>query len=161
MSRARHEACLLIGSNIEPERYIPLAAELLRKQLEMERCSPVWETPAVGSDGPNFLNAALLVLTSLDLPALKKQVLHPIEAQLGRVRSQDKNAARTMDIDVIFFDGQLVDAAGLWGYAFRAVPVAAVLPGAVSAEGETLREAAARLARTSPIRLRQDVTIAG
>ena len=37
----------------------------------------------MGSGGPNFLNAALLVSTRLEDFALREQVLHPLEASLG------------------------------------------------------------------------------
>ena len=118
-----HEACLLLGSNIRADHYLPRAVKLLRKQGKIVRASSVWETPAVGSNGPNFLNAAVLVLTSLEVQALKDELLHPIEAELGRVRTADKNAPRSIDIDLIFFDGILLDP-HLWDYAFRAIPVA-------------------------------------
>lgn len=159
MQPAEHKACLLLGSNIRPEHNLPLAVGLLQKQLKVLQASSVWETTAVGSDGPNFLNAALLVSTPFDVHALKERILRPLEAQLGRVRTQDKNAPRTMDIDVILFDGLVLDSA-LWNYAYRAVPVADILPGLPSGTGENLREVALRLARTGQIRLRADITIA-
>jgi 2-amino-4-hydroxy-6-hydroxymethyldihydropteridine diphosphokinase len=158
MKPAKYQACLLLGSNIRPEDHIPLAVDLLQKQLSVLQASSVWETTAVGSDGPNFLNAALLVSTSLGINALKERVLHPIEAQLGRVRSRDKNAARTIDIDMLIFDGQTLDST-LWNYAYRAVPAAELLPETLSGTGEKLKDAAARLYRTGQIRLRTDVAI--
>jgi 2-amino-4-hydroxy-6-hydroxymethyldihydropteridine diphosphokinase len=158
MKQTAHEACLLLGSNIRPEENIPLALDLLQKRVKLLQVSSVWETAAVGSDGPNFLNAALLVSTPLDAQALKERVLHPIEAQLGRVRTSDKNAPRTMDIDIISFDGRVLDAA-LWTQAHRAVPVAEILPESLSESGEKLKDAALRLTDPSRIRLRTDVAI--
>jgi 2-amino-4-hydroxy-6-hydroxymethyldihydropteridine diphosphokinase len=158
MNPAAHEVCLLLGSNIRPEHYIPQAVELLQRHLQVLQASSVWETSAVGSDGPNFLNAALLVLSPFGLDALKERILHPIEARLGRVRTGDKNAARTMDIDVIIFDGLLLETT-LSNYAFRAVPVAEILPDTRTETGEYLKDAAERLTRTDHIRLRTDVTL--
>lgn len=151
---------MLLGSNIRPEHNIPLAVSLLQKELKVLRSSSVWETTAVGSDGPNFLNAGLLVSSSFDLPALKERILHPLEARLGRVRTQDKNAPRTIDIDIILFDGQVLDPT-LWSYAFRAIPIAEILPDVLSEAGESLQLVALRLAQTSHPRLRTDVIIAG
>src|SRR5689334_13899935 len=158
MKQTAHEACLLLGSNIHPEENIPLAVDLLQKRVKLLQASSVWETAAVGSDGPNFLNAAVLVSTPFDAQALKERVLHPIETQLGRVRTHDKNAPRTMDIDIIFFDGRPVDAA-LWTQAHRAVPVAEILPESLSERGETLKDVALRLTDPSRIKLRTDVAI--
>ncbi len=158
MKPAQHQVCLLLGSNIAPDKNLPLCTRLLSTLLDVTRVSSVWESPAVGSDGPDFLNAALLAYTGLDAAALKEQVIHPLEAQLGRVRTVDKNSPRTIDIDLILFDGQQVDAM-LWQYAYRALPVAELLPEYRSETGALLKDAADILARSMRIRLRTDVTI--
>jgi 2-amino-4-hydroxy-6-hydroxymethyldihydropteridine diphosphokinase len=85
----QHQICLLLGSNIQPERNLPLAVQQLASRMAILRASSVWESPAVGSRGPNFLNAALLCLTSLSAEILKWQVLRPLEARMGRVRNKD------------------------------------------------------------------------
>jgi 2-amino-4-hydroxy-6-hydroxymethyldihydropteridine diphosphokinase len=156
MNQTSHSACLLLGSNIQPEKNIPLCVELLRKQLTILKISSVWESKAVGSDGPNFLNAALLISTLMDVTHLKEQLIHPLEAQLGRVRTEDKNSPRTIDIDLILYDQQLLDP-NLWKYSYRAVPVAEVLPEYQSQSGEYLKAAAELLARSMPIQKRTDV----
>ena len=153
-----HRICLLLGSNIQPEKNLPLAVNLLQKQLTILQTSSVWESKSVGSDSANILNAALLGLTSLEAEILKKQVLRPLEAQLGRVRTRDKNAPRTIDIDILLFDQQLLEL-NLWQYAYRAVPMAEILPDYQSETGEYLKDAALRLAQTTPIWVRQDVSI--
>lgn len=158
MKPEQHPVCLLLGSNIEPEINIPAAIRLLSGLLELLRFSSVWQTSAVGSAGPDFLNVALLALTSLDAAALKEQVIHPVEAQLGRVRTTDKNAPRTIDIDLIFFDGRQVDSI-LWQYAFRAVPVAEVLPEVRSEAGVLLKDVASHLPGFPGLRLRTDVVL--
>ena len=159
MRGTEREVCLLLGSNIRPEQNLPAAVNLLQKQLRLLQASSVWETTAVGSAGPNFLNAALRARALFDVLDLKERVIHPIEAQLGRVRTSDKNAPRTIDIDLILFDGQLLDAT-LWKYAYRAVPVAEILPGYLSDTGATLKDVASRLANSSQISVRTDVSIA-
>jgi 2-amino-4-hydroxy-6-hydroxymethyldihydropteridine diphosphokinase len=158
VNQAEHRVCLLLGSNIQPEKNLSLAARLLQEQVTLLQVSSVWESHAVGSDGANFLNVALLACTPLQAQALKQRVLHPIEAQLGRVRSVDKNAARTIDLDILLFDGQLLDH-NLWQYAFRAVPLAEILPDYASETGESLKSAALRLAHAQPVWVRKDVKI--
>jgi 2-amino-4-hydroxy-6-hydroxymethyldihydropteridine diphosphokinase len=148
-----HEVCLLLGSNIEPERNLPRAIELLRLQVTMVRSSSVWQTPSIGSPGPDYLNLAMLISTRMEADALKEMVLRPLEARLGRVRTADKYAPRPIDLDIIAFDGQLLDA-DLFHYAHRAVPVSELLPKLRSPEGIPLEKVAAELARTSPIQQR-------
>ena len=158
MNIHKHKACLLLGSNIQPEQNLPLAAEQLRRRVTILQASSVWETPSVGSGGPNFLNAALLVLTPMESADLKVQVLRPLEAQMGRVRSADKNAPRTIDLDIITFDEKVLDPT-LWLYAHRAVPVAEILPDYRSEAGEYLRDVARRLSSATSIQLRPDVSL--
>lgn len=153
------EACLLLGSNIQPEHHLPKAVSLLDEHLFIQGVSSVWETPAVGAKGPNFLNAALLVHTSFNQQDLKMEILRPLEAHLGRRRSADKFAPRTIDIDVVTWDSQPIDE-DLWRFAHTAVPVAELLPGLRStSHTETLSLAAIRLFWANPIRQRQDVVL--
>jgi 2-amino-4-hydroxy-6-hydroxymethyldihydropteridine diphosphokinase len=152
-----HLACLLLGSNIEPEVNIARAITLLRDIFPTVRLSSIWETPPVGSPGPSFLNVAVLVETALDASQLKARVLRRIETQLGRLRSADKFAPRTIDIDIITWDADVLDN-NLWKYAHLAVPVAELLPCFQSGEtGEYLEQVAERLAHLTPIKARPEV----
>jgi 2-amino-4-hydroxy-6-hydroxymethyldihydropteridine diphosphokinase len=153
-----HQVCLLLGSNIQPERNLPLAIEQLQNRLIILRISSVWETPPVGSAGPNFLNAALLAQTPLNHKALKLQILSPLEAKMGRLRSADKNAPRPIDLDIILFDGVIWDPT-VWIFAHRAVPMAEIQPDIRSKAGETLKEAAAKFLSAGSILLRPDVVL--
>jgi 2-amino-4-hydroxy-6-hydroxymethyldihydropteridine diphosphokinase len=151
--------CLLLGSNIQPEAHLPLAVAGLNPWIRVERVSAVYETPAVGSAGPNFLNAAVLGETILTAQALKDQVLRPLEARLGRVRTSDKNAARTIDLDIIVWGDEILDPA-LGRYAHLAVPVADLIPDlCLPPNGEMLSVIAARLVSRSAIRMRADVAL--
>ena len=122
-----HQVYLSLGSNIQPEINLPRAIELLYEHGEIRKVSTAWESKAVGSDGPNFLNACALFITPLLQAEIKEQVIHPIETTLGRQRSADKNAARTIDIDIILFDERLCDAK-FWKQAFVVVPLAEIHP---------------------------------
>jgi 2-amino-4-hydroxy-6-hydroxymethyldihydropteridine diphosphokinase len=140
-----HLACLLVGSNIQAEENLRRAMQRLQEKVVILRIFSVWKTAAIGSEGPDFLNLALLVTTLLDATALKLQVLRPLEAEMGRIRSADINAPRPIDLDIIVFDGETIDGL-LWKHAYRAVPVAELLPDLRSDSGETLKQAAERLA---------------
>jgi 2-amino-4-hydroxy-6-hydroxymethyldihydropteridine diphosphokinase len=122
-----HVAYLILGTNIEPEKNTIAAVKQLSKDLEIKKSSATWETIAVGSDGPNFLNTALIIETNLTAEKLKRDVINRVEYQLGRVRTSDKNAARTIDIDIVLFDGVLYDQ-NLWKKAFVAIPMAELNP---------------------------------
>ena len=158
MTQPEHQVCLLLGSNIQPEKNLALGMDLLRQKVKIIRSSSVWESPSVGSSGPDFLNVAVMVITQMEVVELKENVLRPLEGQLGRVRSQDKNAPRPIDVDIILFDRRLVDP-NLFLYAHRAVPVADLLPDFPSPQGRTLAEIASELAKNTPIRLKPKILI--
>ena len=160
MRRGAHLACVLLGSNIRAEANLPLAARRLQDLVEVVRCSSVWESPSVGSEQANFLNAAMVIRTPLEPTALKKHLLLPLEAQLGRIRTADKNAARPIDLDLITYDEMLLDPT-LCQYAYRAVPVSEVLPRLQAENGEALKDLAHRLLCRTPLRLRPDIPLPG
>lgn len=122
-----HEAILILGSNIQPLKNLQNALALLREIVQVQTVSTTYETEPIGSSGPNFLNTAVRIQTSQDYDVLKWQTLRRIEAELGRVRTEDKNAPRTIDLDIIVFDGFVTDPI-LWERAFVAIPVAELVP---------------------------------
>ncbi len=154
---------ITLGSNVEPERHLSRAAYLLGERFAIRAVSRVYQTAPLDasghvSDQPPFLNAAVLIDLDEDLPpaTLKYDVLRPLEARLGRVRSADKFAARTIDLDVALY-GDLVldDPEGritlpdpdILTRAHVALPLADLAPGFVHpTTGHTLAEIAARLA---------------
>lgn len=145
MTTPMHRAYLLLGSNIAPLENMRAAYRLLQAAGEIAACSQLWETVAVGSNGPNFLNATLCFLTPLSAEEMRENIIHPIENQLGRVRTHDKNAPRTMDIDIILFDELIVDDS-LWRRLHIAVPLAELIPTLKNpTTGQKLNEAAALL----------------
>ena len=124
-----HRVYLGIGSNIDPEANLPRAIDLLAQFGEVQAVSGVWESHAVGSSGPNFLNASVLLLTEIEPRALKERLVDPVESALGRVRTADKNAPRTIDIDVMMVDGEPSNL-DRWDNAFVLLPIAELLPDA-------------------------------
>ena len=122
-----HSAYLSLGSNIEPEINLVNAIQLLQNHGTIEKISSAWESKSVGAPGPNYLNACILFITTLEQQDLKEQILYPIEIKLGRRRSENRFAPRTIDIDIILFDGQSCDDK-YWEQAFVVVPLAEIYP---------------------------------
>lgn len=122
-----YQVYLSLGSNIEAEIYLPKALQMLRVAGQVEAISSVWESHAVGSDGSNFLNMCVLFLCRLQPVELKEKIIRPIESELGRIRYADKNAPRTIDIDIVLFDEAPLNIE-FWDYAFVAVPLAELIP---------------------------------
>ncbi len=121
-----HIVYISIGSNILPHLHLPKAIEMLGQQLSLLEVSSVYETPPVGTGGRNFLNAVVVGKTNLQFTQLKEEILRPIENALGRQRSEDKFAPRTIDLDIIAWDGKIVDQ-DAFRYAHLAVPLAEVI----------------------------------
>ncbi len=117
---------LLLGSNIQPDQYMARALLMLQKKFDVIQFSSLWETEPIQSTGNFFLNQAVEIETELEQEDLKKTTGN-IEVELGRVRTADKYAPRTMDIDVII-DGDLVLDEKIWQFGFVAVPVAEIRP---------------------------------
>jgi len=122
-----HRAYLNLGSNIQPEINLVKAVQLLQNYGEIHGVSNAWESKAIGMDGPNYLNACLLFISPIIQSELKETVIRPIEAQLGRQRSENKYTPRTIDIDIILFDEKPYNYK-FWNYAFVIIPLAEIYP---------------------------------
>ena len=122
-----HTATILLGSNIDPEINIKKAIDCLKKECVLIKTSRLWETEAIGSDGPDFLNLAIEIETPLMENDLKYQVLRKLEKDLGRVRTEDKYAPRPIDLDIIIFDNLVVDQ-DLWKRSFISSPISDLIP---------------------------------
>jgi 2-amino-4-hydroxy-6-hydroxymethyldihydropteridine diphosphokinase len=151
----RRRALIVLGSNIDPGRNLPAAAALVGEHpgIVVVAASAVYESPPLGRPGdPWFHNAALAVETSLEPAALRTE-LRRIEAALGRVRTADRDAPRTVDLDLEMYEGFDGDAGGrrvpdpeIPHHAFLAIPLAEVGPTWVHpATGSTLGEIAGSL----------------
>jgi 2-amino-4-hydroxy-6-hydroxymethyldihydropteridine diphosphokinase len=161
---------IALGSNINPEYNMREAVRRLAEPSApcwLLAVSPVYETAPVGkTDQPNFLNAAALIETDLTAAELKTQVLQVIEQELGRVRTEDKNAPRTIDLDIALFGDQVLDVGprhipdpDISKYPHIAVPLADLAPQQRHPEtGQTLLEIAQGLPASGLVR-RPDVVL--
>ncbi|HEX9879659.1 MAG TPA: 2-amino-4-hydroxy-6-hydroxymethyldihydropteridine diphosphokinase [Candidatus Binatia bacterium] len=104
-----NRAVIGIGSNIRPEDNIDEAILRMSRAHRILKKSRFVATPPIGSrEQPDFVNGAILIETSMERDALKTW-LRNVEAGLGRVRSEDKNAPRTIDLDIVVWSGEIVD----------------------------------------------------
>lgn len=104
-----NRAVISLGSNIDPEAHIRKA----REQIGLQHCilaeSAIVETEPIGfTEQPNFLNGTVLIETDMDFVELDDW-LHQIEKQLGRVRGSNRFGPRTIDLDIVVWNGRVVD----------------------------------------------------
>ena len=101
---------LLLGSNQQnPQMQLLLAQKLVTKKIgPIKRKSAIYQTAAWGNaNQPDFLNQVTIVETKL--PAQKTmQIILQIEKEMGRLRTV-KNAPRIIDIDILFFNKEIIN----------------------------------------------------
>ncbi len=102
-------AILLIGGNLgDPSINLEKAVQLIgEKAGKVMKKSALYQTAPWGvTDQPDYINQGLEVQTELDAPTLL-QCLLEIERNIGRVR-QEKWGSRVIDIDMIFFNADVI-----------------------------------------------------
>jgi 2-amino-4-hydroxy-6-hydroxymethyldihydropteridine diphosphokinase len=158
---------ILLGSNLNAEENLRRAVALLSESVDVTAVSHVYESAPVGdSDQPCFLNAAVSIEATLLPGRLRNDVLRPLEARMGRVRTQNKYGPRTIDLDIVLYGERIlvcgdrrIPDPGLLRHAYVACPMAELAPTLVHPEsGETLEMIARRVGCYS-IRPRPDVQI--
>jgi 2-amino-4-hydroxy-6-hydroxymethyldihydropteridine diphosphokinase len=105
------KAYLSLGSNQQPEANLRSALAALRARFGDVVASVVYRFPAVGFDGPDFLNAAAVIESDLD-PFALNDWLHALEDAHGRDRSGPRFGDRPLDIDIVFYDDLVLEGAG-------------------------------------------------
>lgn len=111
----QHQVILSIGSNKGNRLYhIKSCISLIHKKVAtVVKTSKLYETPSWGFQGEAFYNCAILVHTYKKAEDILREILE-IEKELGRVRSQSANYEnRTIDIDIITFDDQIIETQNL------------------------------------------------
>ncbi|HYV90205.1 MAG TPA: 2-amino-4-hydroxy-6-hydroxymethyldihydropteridine diphosphokinase [Chitinophagales bacterium] len=110
----RHAVYLLFGSNLgDRVLHVQSAMKSVHEQIgEAQKKSSIYETEPWGvSDQPNYLNAAMSILTNHS-PQQLLTLLKQIEIDEGRT-DQKKYASRTLDIDILFYEDLILQTDSL------------------------------------------------
>jgi len=125
---------LSLGSNQEPQRYLPAAIEELRARFGPLCVSPAYRSAAVGFDGADFVNLAIGLDTDLS-PTELNDWLHALEDRHGRRRDLPRYADRTLDVDIVLYDDLVTQGPGHLDiprkelkHAFVLKPIADIAP---------------------------------
>ena len=129
-------AYLCLGSNLgERETNLRQALTLLSPEVALGEVSSIYETEPVGyKEQPLFLN--LVCRISTDLPP--EELLHlakDIETRMGRVPNGQIDSPRPIDIDILFYNSEIVETQNLSiphprleDRAFVLIPLAEIAP---------------------------------
>ncbi|HEX9744779.1 MAG TPA: 2-amino-4-hydroxy-6-hydroxymethyldihydropteridine diphosphokinase [bacterium] len=102
-----------VGSNIEPEANVKMSLRLVRQFAPIAAISTFYETsPIDRPEQENYFNGVVEIIFhgtpfELDLKLLD------IEDELGRLRTADKYASRTIDLDILLFGREIIDDGNL------------------------------------------------
>ena len=123
MNQNDHQFLIALGSNISLGRVQPLEiikraiAELREIHINLVSLSRFYETPAYPEgSGPNFINSVIKVEANYS-PHRLLQKLHKIEEKFKRQRNS-RWAARTLDLDLIAMQGQVLPSNKVFQYWF-------------------------------------------
>lgn len=100
---------LLIGGNLGVrQENLAKARTFIEDELgKIIKASSIYETASWGiTDQPPFLNQALLIKTKFSAEKTLS-LIFSIEKKMGRVRTR-KNASRIIDIDILFFNDEII-----------------------------------------------------
>jgi 2-amino-4-hydroxy-6-hydroxymethyldihydropteridine diphosphokinase len=102
--------CIIgIGSNMDAPSNIKKMLEILGSKTRIIKVSSFVQTRPLGiTDQPDFTNGAVKIETTSSREELKS-MLTAIEDQLGRNRQAPKFGPRTMDLDIVVWNGMIVD----------------------------------------------------
>lgn len=105
---------LLLGTNLgDRMHYLESATALIREQVgEITAESPIYETESWGYCDNDYLNQVICCATTLK-PEDVLERTSQIENTLGRIRNKEGYQARTIDIDILFHENQVVDTPDL------------------------------------------------
>lgn len=98
-----------IGSNIDADSNISKMLVILQNHVRIVKVSSMLRTKPIGiKNQPDYTNGAVKIESELnqeDLVALLKS----IEDKMGRDRSVPKFGPRNIDLDIVVWNGEIVD----------------------------------------------------
>ena len=107
-----HEKTVLIGigsNKGDKLNHLQMAVDAIHTQIgSIHQISKLYQTPALGFEGDDFINGCLKVSTLLDASKVLDKLL-AIEQSLGRIRHEDgQYHSRTIDLDLLFYDSLIL-----------------------------------------------------
>ncbi len=104
-----NEVIIGIGSNLDAENNIRRVLEILAEKFTLQKVSEFVKTKPIGiAEQPDFTNGAAKIRTNLNQDNLE-YILKQIEDQMGRDRSAPKSGPRCIDLDIVVWNGEIVD----------------------------------------------------
>ena len=104
-----NEVVIALGSNIEPEENLELAVVELKSRFKVSKRSRWIRTKPIGIlDQSDFYNGVLIMATELGMESLKQELIS-IEDLMGRDRSKPKFGPRIIDLDILIWNGKVID----------------------------------------------------
>lgn len=110
-----HHVYIALGSNKGDRlKYLQDAVDLIFSEIgKVNSIAKVYNTPAIGFDGDDFLNTCIAIETVCSAEEVLEK-LQAIEVRLGREKSEsDTYEARTIDLDILFFNSEHITKDGL------------------------------------------------
>jgi len=157
---------IALGSNMDsPQSQLDAALEAIAQhpELQLIGVSSRYQTPPIGPQQPDFINAAAQLSTDLS-PLALLDALQAIEQQQNRVRSIHWGP-RTLDLDILLYnnvegDSLVIDSERLTiphprmaERAFVLVPLADLNPQLALPSGETVTELLANCSQQGIVKL--------
>jgi 2-amino-4-hydroxy-6-hydroxymethyldihydropteridine diphosphokinase len=96
-----------LGSNINREHNISSALEVLQYKFGELTYSSIYESASVGFSGEAFLNLVISFYSDHEPLHIALQ-LKSIETDHHRVRTEEKFSSRTLDLDLLLYDQQII-----------------------------------------------------
>jgi 2-amino-4-hydroxy-6-hydroxymethyldihydropteridine diphosphokinase len=122
MSEASHRYVIALGSNMRvpglggPREVIDAAiTELAGQGLLVLAVAPIIDSAPVGPSIRRYANCAAVIATELS-PSKLLEVLQTVERNFGRIRQGQPWRSRTLDLDIVLWDG------GVWASDTLAIP---------------------------------------
>lgn len=146
-----------LGSNLNtPILQIKTALIALNNMAEIKitAISSLYGSRPMGpQDQPDYINAVLALETTLS-PIALLDVLQQIELDSGRIRKDERWGARTLDLDILLFDQQIIDSErltvphyGIKEREFVLIPLAEIAPELHLPSGENIATLANNIAQ--------------
>jgi 2-amino-4-hydroxy-6-hydroxymethyldihydropteridine diphosphokinase len=112
--RAATPAWIGVGSNLDPLTHIPAALAMVSARCRVTAISTHYRTePLAGRHQPAYVNGVWRIEVSCKPYELAEEVLGGVEDALGRTRTGDPYASRTIDLDLLIFGDRVADEPGL------------------------------------------------